>query len=332
MDADIDVDLLLSAVDIKDYISQYCDLELRSDGEYWGLSPLKNEKTPSFSVNTDLQRFYDFSSGNGGTLIQFIEAYESCSYAKAIEILKEYAKISPDGTDGSQHLVSTMVAKKFKRPNIRTKESAKVVLKPDYMDQFDFREDKLELWVKEGISLTTMKHFGVKYDLFSDRIVFPIKSTDGTIINVSGRTLDPLYKEKGIRKYTYFKPLGKLDTLYAYSDNLDAIKKAGEIILFEGAKSVMLAYEWGIYNTAAILTSHLNYDQLVILIKLGVDVVFALDEDVDVRKDPNIHKLRRYTQVYTVQDKTHLLDEKMSPVDKGLDTWRTLYEGRIALY
>lgn len=90
---------------------------------------------------------------------------------------------------------------------------------------------------------------------------------------MSGRTVDTQWKEKKLRKYTYFKPLGILDTIYGLAENRDYIALKNEIIIFEGAKSVMLAASWGIYNTAALLTSHVNPYQLKILAKLGCRVV-----------------------------------------------------------
>lgn len=59
----MEVSDLIQQTDIVEYISQYCTLTERSDGEWWGLSPLKEENTPSFSVNREEQVFYDFSSG-----------------------------------------------------------------------------------------------------------------------------------------------------------------------------------------------------------------------------------------------------------------------------
>lgn len=54
----------------------------------------------------------------------------------------------------------------------------------------------------------------------------------------------------------------------------------------------MLAETYGIKNTIALMTSHLNDDQMKLLIKLGVDYVFALDNDVLIKKDKNILKLK----------------------------------------
>lgn len=326
----MEVDDILEQVDILEYISQYCDFE-EKNGEWWALSPFKDEKTPSFSVNTDKQKFYDFSSGAGGNLISFIQRYNNCGFIEALNILKKYANITESSGQVIGRLESTKIAKRFKKKSPVEKESKSVILSANYMERYEFNTDKLQEWVDEGISLETMRRFGVRYDSFSNRIVFPIKNYSGDIINICGRTLDKDYKEKGIRKYTYFKPLGCLNTIYGFSDNAQAIREKKEIILFEGCKSVMLADEWGIRNSCAILTSHLNPQQLIFLIKLGVRVVFALDEDVDIKEDVNIQKLKRYVRIEWVRNLDNLLSSKMAPVDAGFEVWKELYERRSSI-
>lgn len=325
---DVDVSEILEKVDILDYISQYCDFEERH-GEWWALSPFKDEKTPSFSLNTEKQRFYDFSSGVGGNLIHFIRKYDNCGFNEALDKLMKYAGITKGSTSVSSRLASTKIAKMFKTYPTQAKESSSNILPSDYMDRYEFDEDKLRVWVDEGIDLDTMRRFDVKYDSFSNRIVFPVRNYRGDIINICGRTLDEDYKAKGLRKYTYFKQFGgSLDTLFGYSDNRQSILDKREIILFEGSKSVMLASGWGIDNTCAVLTSHLNPQQFAFLVKLGVRVVFAFDKEIDVRNDKQIQRLKRYVNVEYIRDVNNILDEKMSPVDMGKDVFLKLYNER----
>ena len=189
----------------------------------------------------------------------------------------------------------------------------------------------MKVWNDEGIDYEVMRQYGVMYDAYSDRIVYPIKNVNGDIINVSGRTLDPDYKAHGLRKYTYFKSIGAVPTIYGLSDNIEYIRNAGEIILFEGAKSVMLAASWGILNTGAMLTSHISQKQFEIILRLGVNVVVAFDSDVDVSKDENVKRLRRYLPCFWVKNIKGILPEKYSPVDKGFDTFIYLYENKVRL-
>lgn len=320
---------IIEQVDIVEYIKQFCELE-EKNGEWWGLSPFKEEKTPSFSVNSEKRNFYDFSSGIGGNIITFIEKYNKCDFFAALEILKKYAGVSGE-VNVTPRLTCTKIAKRFSKRAQKHKEIKYSVLPDNYMERYEDNRGKLKVWADEGISYEVMKKFCVRYDTFSDRIVYPVRDYEGNIINVCGRTLDSNYKEKKLPKYIYFKPLGCLDTLYGFSENREAILDKKEIILFEGAKSVMLADGWGVKNTAAVLTSHLNDLQLLFLIKLGVRVVFALDEEVDIRNDENIQKLKRYVRVDWVKNRDHLLSEKMSPVDAGVDIWKNLYERRMKM-
>lgn len=327
----MEVEEILDQVDILEYISQYCDFE-KKGGEWWSLSPFTEEKTPSFSVNTEKQMFYDFSSGAGGNLIHFIEKYHNCGFIKAVNILKRYANITEDPEKTVLRLESAKIAKRFIDRAPRVKISMSSVLPYNYMERYEINEEKLQVWIDEGIHPEVMQKFFVRYDPLSNRIVFPIRNYSGEIINVCGRTLDEDYKSKGLRKYTYFKSLGVLDTLYGFSEHKDSIIEKREIILFEASKSVMLADGWGIHNSCAILTSHLNPQQALFLIKLGLRVVFALDKEVDIKKDKQIQRLKRYVTVEYIKDSHDLLQAKMSPADAGMKNFLRLYAERDRFY
>lgn len=319
---------LIESIDIVEYISQFIDLEQRGD-EWWGLSCFKEEKTPSFSVRKMPPCFFDYSSGIGGNVFTFTKFYFHCSAQDAIKKLQEYLGNDSDATQKHKKLDATRVCSMFKKPLKTCKTRSGVVLPDDYMLKYEKRPDKLAVWAKEGISEESMSKFQVFYDAFSDRLVYPIKNMRGEIVNVGGRTLDPSWKEKNLRKYTYFFPWGTLDTIYGAFDNMQDIKTTGEIIIFEGCKSVLMADTWGIHNTGALLTSHLNPNQMKILAKLGCKVVFALDSDVDIKSDHNINKLCRYVSVYYIKDTDNLLGPKDSPVDKGKEVFELLYDKRI---
>lgn len=317
---------MISRADIVDYISQFCELTY-SNGEYWGLSPFKQEKTPSFSVSEEKQKFYDFSSGKGGNIVQFIKEYYKCSAYDAIEKLRAYLGVDRENYSAVPSAVH--VARRYKKYRTEKEERGKQAILPDtYMNLFEDNKEKLQVWRDEGMSDEVLHKFSVKYDPYSDRIVYPIKDYNGKIVNVSGRTLDPEYKEKGLRKYTYFKKWEEMNVLFGYHEHEEEIKKTGEIILFEGAKSVMIADTWGYPNCCALLTSHISENQFAFLIKLGLTAVLALDNDVDIYKDKTIKRMAHYIPLKIIQDKGKLLDAKMAPVDKGKEIWSRLYDGR----
>ena len=75
---------MIEMIDIVEFISQFVELE-EKNGEYWGLSPFKDENTPSFSIRKETNSFYDFSSGIGGNVFTFVKHYNQCSAREAVK-------------------------------------------------------------------------------------------------------------------------------------------------------------------------------------------------------------------------------------------------------
>ncbi|SDW52291.1 CHC2 zinc finger [Hydrobacter penzbergensis] len=57
------------------------------NNDYWYLSPLRDEKTPSFKVNRKLNRWYDHGLGKGGNLVDFAILYHGCTVAELLQNL-----------------------------------------------------------------------------------------------------------------------------------------------------------------------------------------------------------------------------------------------------
>lgn len=318
---------IISQADLVEYARQFCDLTYRS-GEYWGLSPFKEERTPSFSINAEKQRFYDFSTGKGGNIIQFIKELNKCTTREAVQKLKAYLGLTDDNSYSGMPM-AVKVARKYKPyPPKKAADGKPTILPDSYMELYENDKSKLKLWRDEGMTDEILERFQVRYDPFSNRIVYPVRDFNGKIVNVSGRTLDEHFKEKGIRKYTYFQKWGEMNVLFGYSEHSEAIEERGEIILFEGAKSVMIADSWEYRNGCALLTSHISDNQFTFLLQLGKKIVLALDNDVDIYTDRNVKRLARYLPVQVIQDAERLLGEKDAPVDKGKGVWEKLYSER----
>lgn len=324
----MELEELIRSIDIVEFISQYIELTQRGE-EWWGLSCFKEEKTPSFSVRKNPPLFYDYSSGIGGNVYSFIKAYHNCSSREAVEIIKKYTGYNGEVDTRREKLSATIVCKQFMKPRNTKPPPSPTILPDDYMDRFEIRDDKLAVWRNEGISDGSLQKFQIMYDSFSNRLVYPIRNLQGKIVNVGGRTLDVDWKEKKLRKYSYFQGWGGgMDVVYGLYENLEFIKSLDRIIIFEGCKSVLIADTFGIHNTGALLTSHLSPYQMKILASLGCKVTFALDKEIDIRQDKNIQKLKQYVNVDYLWDKDNLLGEKDSPVDKGKEVFNKLYEHR----
>lgn len=235
----MDLEELINSIDIVEYISQFVDLE-EKNGEYWGLSPFSDEKTPSFSVRRENNTFYCFSSGIGGNVFTFTKYYFKCTAKQAIDKLLEY--IGADGKEltSFKKMSTVMMCKKFMKQKKKPKENSTKKYPNDCMNRYEEREDKLAVWESEGISRETLQEFQVKYDAFSNRLMYPIRNLNGDIVNIGGRTLAPDWKERKMRKYTYLSSWGEMSVIYGLFENMQYILEKHEIILFEGCKSVLM--------------------------------------------------------------------------------------------
>ena len=78
----------IKQISISDYLQQQGYAPARVQGiHYWYYSPLRNERTPSFKVNTERNQWYDFGSGEHGDIIDLVCALHRCTISEAIRLL-----------------------------------------------------------------------------------------------------------------------------------------------------------------------------------------------------------------------------------------------------
>ena len=83
---------------ITDYLHQQGYAPARVQGiHYWYCSPLRNERTPSFKVNTERNQWYDFGSGEHGDIIDLVCALHRCSIREAIGLLSGAKQVAHQG-------------------------------------------------------------------------------------------------------------------------------------------------------------------------------------------------------------------------------------------
>lgn len=316
---------VLEQVDIYDYVSQYVDLSEKG-GEYWGLSPFNEEKTPSFAVNVEKQSFHDFSSGNNGDLLTFVKLYHHVGPRKGIQMLMEYAGIEDDGEYYERPSYLKEMRKYIPKKKKEKERIHRKILSPNCMNDYNYNRGALESWIKDGISLDVLNRHQVKYNPIDDSLVFPMFDSNGNIISINSRTLCGRKP-----KYISYNKFDGVDFLYWEYQNRQNILDKNEIIIFEGAKSVMAAESFGYNNCVSTQTNHLNEEQLKIIIGLGVKVVFAYDKGVNLRDDKMINRLSHFVQIEYIYDDWFLLKKKDSPIDYGKDVWDYLYKRRKTL-
>ena len=78
----------IKQISITDYLQQQGYSPARVQGiHFWYCSPLRNESTPSFKVNTERNQWYDFRTGEHGDIIDLVRTLQHCTMNEAIEFL-----------------------------------------------------------------------------------------------------------------------------------------------------------------------------------------------------------------------------------------------------
>lgn len=322
---EVDLEGMKEKINMVEYISQFVDLEYNNN-EWWGLCPFHSEKTPSFSVNEEKKTFYCHGCKAGGTIIDFVCGIKGISFVQAVNELAEQFKISRN------RIPSLMrISKKFAPKHIEKKQHTPVEYIENPMNKYEKAD--IKEWIEEGISQSVMNKYDVRYNTYDNRIVFPIRDNEGNIISVKGRTLDPDFKsKKGFegRKYAYYTSIGTTYFFFGYYENKSDIDQANEIIIFEGEKSVMKLESYGIKNCVASLTDALTDSQVEELIKMPYkNVVIAWDKGVQRSHiKQQVKLLKKYKNVFFLNDTRSLLDDKDSPIDKGIDVFLELYNDK----
>ncbi len=298
---------LRERIDIEELISGYVDLK-RQGRLSKGLCPFHSEKTPSFAVYPDTHSYYCFGCAKGGDIITFVRDIENLDYIEAVKFLAERAGLNmPD--DGGY---DDTIAKKKRRMLEMNKEAARFYHK--YMMSPEGKAG-LDYWLGRGLSMNTIRHFGLGYapddwrglifhmrslgyseaelyeadlvkrstkdnktnyyDNFRNRAMVPIIDLRGNIIAFGGRVLDDSKP----------KYVNTSDTLiYKKSLAVFALnfaKSAGvkQLILCEGYMDVIALHQAGFTNAVAGLGTALTTEQVRLISRYCDEVVLAYDND-----------------------------------------------------
>ncbi|MBR4589055.1 MAG: hypothetical protein IKO36_00180 [Bacteroidaceae bacterium] len=314
-----------ASVDLLEYVSQSIEMEKRGR-DYFGHCPLHVDNTPSFSITPSKNSYYCFSCGRSGGIIGYLMDYEHLRFDDAVDKAAKLGNMDLSKMCRSQ----TMTFLKKTKNLMREKEQiVHEVLSANELSKYS-HEDITE-WIDEGILQEVMDLFEVRINDRDNRIVYPVYDINGNLINIKGRTRYKNYKELRIPKYINYYPIGTMDYFQGLNITLPFIKDQNEIIIFESVKSVMKAYGWGYKNCASAEKHTITDEQLKLLVRLRVNIVFAFDSDIsysdkDIKK--TIDVLKRITNVYVIYDRKGLLggkDAKNAPVDLSREIWEQLY-------
>lgn len=315
-----------NSISLVDYASKYLELTQgtgKRNNEYWCVCPFHDgDVNPSLSFNSDKNVFKCMGCNTKGGLINFIMAYHKKTFPQAVEYILQLTNLHLDEIERSETLEYLYKTKR----NKHTVTNIKHIYLPDnVMNQYN--KEPIKEWIVEGISQEVLNRYDVRYNRKGNSIVFPIKDIEGKIIAIKARTLYINHRELGIPKYIYYNDIITNDFLFGLYQNINNIKIKNECLVVEGAKGVMLAESQGYDNVVSLETSNINEYQINILLSLKTDIVFALDKGIKI-DNKVVGLLPKFTNVYVMEDRQGLINNKDCPFDKDKEVSDKLYEGR----
>lgn len=136
------------------------------------------------------------------------------------------------------------------------------------------------LWLKDGISLSTQRKWSIGYDVLSQRITMPIRTSTGEIMAIKGRLNGT--PEEFEPKYLYIINGPMSQTLFGYSENYSSLYE-NEILVVESEKSVLKMDSWGYNNVVALGSNSLSTTQAKLIMSLNPKrVTFLLDKSLSL--------------------------------------------------
>lgn len=298
---------LRSRVSLEEVVSEYVPLKQKGR-RLWACCPFHNEKTPSFSVDSQEQLYYCFGCHKGGTVIQFVMDMERMEFMDAVRYLAERAHMQvPDrgrsggrdsiGFDERERLLeANRVTARYYHDLLWTDEGAAALnyLYSRGLTDSDIRrfglgaspqsDDGVMRYLKgrgfEERELETaglvVRRNGNLGDMFHNRVMFPIISAQGKVLGFGGRAMgnaQPKYLNTA-ETVIFNKRLNLYGLNFVRSE-----RHVGRLVLVEGYMDTLSLRKWGVQGVVATLGTALTEDQAKLMKRYASEVWVSYDGD-----------------------------------------------------
>ena len=303
------LDEIRARLRVSDVVGRSVKLQKRGNA-WWGLSPFKKEKTPSFSVDDNRQSYHCFATGKHGDIIRFLMEVKGLTFPEAVEQLAEEAGLdSPkenpraaeeaekrkglqEASEAAAVFFQSMLRRaqgrqaadylKNRGLDEKTIDDFRIGFAPnertalkDYLINKGFHDETL---VEAGLVIKP-DDGGASYDRFRGRVMFAITGPRDQVIAFGGRALDPNAHAKYLNSPE--TPLfHKGNVLYNLNGAREAAAKSGEsLIVAEGYMDVIAIVSAGFKTAVAPLGTALTENQLSLLWRQSDEPVLCFDGD-----------------------------------------------------
>jgi len=285
-------------------------IDLRPSGSsFKARCPFHSEKTPSFFVHPEMQRYRCFGCGATGDVLDFLQNYDGMTFYEALKYLADRASITlkdfnrtSEDEEREQLLGILNLAKEYYHYLLTQHEAGKPALA--YLKERGTNSQSIKLF-NLGYSLSSwdglIKYLHQKkkypleliaktgliikgkgdryYDRFRGRVMFPLKNHRGQVVGFSGRLLTAQAKEAKYINSPETSLYHKSKLLYGYSELFREIRKANKVVVVEGEFDVISSAQAHVNNVVAIKGSALTADQVDLLARVSDSVILAFDAD-----------------------------------------------------
>ena len=289
---------------IVDIIKDYVPLAQKGKN-YFGICPFHDDHNPSMSVSEEKQMYKCFVCGNSGNVYNFIMEYEKVSFIEAVKIVAEKIGIIIDVNNINKEVDNKYsnlydiydISYKFYQNNLNTaygKEAKKYLLDRN-IDENIIRQFNIGLSLsnselysvlkKKGFSdndilssCVALEKNGKIYDLYKNRIMFPLYDLQGKVVGFSGR----IYTKSDESKYINTKEtkiFKKGELLYNYHVAKKIARSEKNIIVVEGFMDVIRLSTIGINNVVATMGTAVTKHQAELIKKLALNIILMFDGD-----------------------------------------------------
>lgn len=299
------VDSLLAQTDIAAVIGQYVPLRRRG-GELVGLCPFHGDKSPSMSVSTAKGVFLCRSCAASGNAIGFLMEHTGMSFPEVIEKLALAANMEVPKTGRSAHPLSSdslaIMQALDRAADLYQRELAGSAVARDYLKSrgvdpksaekfrlgFAPRSSDLilkglsdvphDVLVRAGL-VTPAEEGKPSRDWMFNRIMFPIRNTQGRVIGFGGRTLDENPKTPKYINSPDTPVFKKGRELYGLFEAAPEIRKKNQAFVFEGYLDVVASSANGVDNAVCLMGTALSQFSVQRLFRMADQAIICLDSD-----------------------------------------------------
>lgn len=304
------IDRIYNASNIVEVIGEFVQLK-RAGQNYKGLSPFKNEKTPSFFVSPAKGIFKCFSTGIGGNVVNFLMEHEKITYPEALRYLAaKYhidiveKEVTPEEIQQQNERESLLAVNQYAiqyfMDTLQSSEGKAIGL--SYFAERGFREEtikrfqlgyaredrtafsrtatekgyKAEYLVKTGLSMERDHQY---FDRFHGRVIFPIHGLTGQVLGFAGRVMRSDEKTAKYLNSPESEVYHKSDILYGLYFARQSVLKNDKCYLVEGYTDVISMHQSGIDNVVASSGTSLTVNQIRLIKRFTHNVTILYDGD-----------------------------------------------------